>query len=398
MKLPDLTFDPLFGWSIRTRVLYKPGIREDVGFEMGKLGGTKTIILTDKGLVNAGVADMVIEAAKASGVNIVGIFDGIVQDAQIEVIHEGAALFKKTGADSMISIGGGSVIDTAKAIDIMVSQGYDDFRPLAAQASIYEGAKLLLPHINFPTTSGTGAEVTNVLLVKDVQNNIKLGCAHPYCAPDVAMLDPELTLKLPMKITVATALDALTHCIESFTNRCSNPISDALALHGTRLIVKYLPVVYKDPANIDARGYLLLASTMGGMAIVNSFTGVSHSLAHALGGVYGIPHGVGCGITLPHVMEFNLEDDPIRFVPVAEAMGVNIDGLSHEEAARASVKAVKDLQKEVGFTQTLKDLGIPGDREALATLIETTMADSMVPFNPRYVDEDAVYELIMKAR
>jgi alcohol dehydrogenase class IV len=171
-----------------------------------------------------------------------------------------------------------------------------------------------------------------------------------------------------------------------------------LGLHAIRIITKYLPEVMKNPGNVEARGYLLIASTMAGMSFINTFTGGVHATAHALGALYGIPHGLGNSIMLPHVMTFNLEEKPERFVLIADAMGVNIDGMTPDQAARAAVQAVKNMQKSVGLTQTLKDFGVPDDREALQPLIDLAMGDSQFPYNPRDLEEDDVYNLYLKAR
>jgi len=398
MKYPDLSFEPFFAWSNRPRVMYKVGLREELGFEMGKLGGTKVVIYTDKGLVQAGVTGMVIEAIKSSNLKLVGVYDKIVQDARLDLINDGAAFYRKCGADCMVVVGGGSVMDTAKAINILIGGGLDDFSPLAEQVGLFEGAKPLPPHIAFPTTAGTGAEVTYAMVVLNDVEKVKVACAHPYCNADIAMLDPELTVKLPPKITAFTAMDAMTHAIESVTCICPNPISDGLGLHAIRLVAKYLPQAMKDPGNVDARGYLLIASTMAGMAFINSFTGGVHATAHALGALYGIPHGLANSIMLPQLMEFNLEESPARFVMIADAMGINVDKLTTEQAARAAVQAIKALQKAVGLTQTLKDFGVPDDREALQPLIDLAMGDSQLPYNVRSLEEDDVYNLYLKAR
>lgn len=398
MKYPDISFEPFFAWSNRPRVMYKAGLREELGFEMEKLGGTKVVIYTDKGLVQAGVTGMVIEAIASSRLELVGVYDKIVQDARIDLINDGAAFYRNCGADCMVVVGGGSVMDTAKAINILIGGGLDDFSPLAEQVGLFEGAKPLPPHIAFPTTAGTGAEVTYAMVVLDEKAKAKIAVAHPFCNPDIAMLDPELTVKLPPKITAFTAMDAMTHAIESVTCINPNPISDGLGLHAIRLITKYLPVAMRNPENIDARGYLLIASTVAGMAFINSFTGGVHATAHPLGALYGIPHGMANSIMLPHVMEYNLEENPDRFVLIADAMGVAVDHLSNGEAARAAVKAVRDLQQAAGLTQTLKDFGVPEDREALEPLIDLAMGDSQLPYNPRNLEEDDVYNLYLRAR
>jgi alcohol dehydrogenase class IV len=398
MKYPDILFEPFFTWSNRPRVMYKAGAREELGFEMEKLGGTKVVLYTDKGLVQAGVAEMVIEAIKASKLELVGVYDKIVQDARLDLINDGAAFYRKCGADCMVVVGGGSVMDTAKAINILIGGGLDDFAPLAEQVGLFDGAQPLPPHIAFPTTAGTGAEVTYAMVVLNDIAKAKVAVAHPFCNPDIAMLDPELMLKLPPKITAFTAMDAMTHAVESVTCICPNPISDGLGLHAVRIITKYLPEVMKNPENVEARGYLLIASTMAGMSFINAFTGGVHATAHALGALYGIPHGLANSIMLPHLMTYNLEENPARFVLIADAMGVNVDKLTPEQAARAAVQAVKDLQKSAGLTQTLKDFGVPADRESLNPLIDLAMGDSQLPYNPRTLEEDDVYKLYLNAR
>jgi alcohol dehydrogenase len=192
-------------------------------------------------------------------------------------------------------------------------------------------------------------------------------------------------------------MDAMTHAIEAVTRISANPISDGLGLHAIRLIAKYLPEAMKNPENVEARGYLLIASTMAGMSFINSTGGV-HATGHALGALYGIPHGLANSMMLPHVMEYNLEENPDRYVLIADAMGVNVDKLSAEEAARAAVKALRDLQQAAGLTQTLKDFGVPEDREALQPLIDLAIGDSQISYNPRYLEEDDIYKLYLKAR
>jgi alcohol dehydrogenase len=398
MKYPDLSFEPFFTWANRPRILYKAGVREELGFEMEKLGGTKAVLYTDKGLIQAGVAQMVIEAINASSLELVGVYDKIVQDARLELINEGAAFYRKCGADCMVVVGGGSVMDTAKAINIMIGGGHEDFSPLAEQVGLFDGARPLPPHIAFPTTAGTGAEVTYAMVVLNDIAKAKVAVGHPFCTPDIAMLDPELTVKLPPKITAFTAMDAMTHAIEAITTVSANPISDGLGLHAIRIITNYLPKAMKNPGDVEARGYLLIASTMAGMSFINAFTGGVHATAHALGALYGIPHGLANSIMLPHVMSFNLEEKPERFVLIADAMGVRVDGMTPDQAARAAVQSVKDMQKSVGLTQTLKDFDVPGNREALQPLIDLAMGDSQLPYNPRDLEEDDVYNLYLKAR
>ena len=396
MKYPDIEFDPFFSWFNRPRIMYSPGVRSEVGFEMGELGGTKAVIYTDKGLVNAGVAEMVAEAVRNSDLELAGIFDEIVQDARIEIINKGAKFYRECGADCLIAVGGGSVMDTAKAVNIMIGRKIDDFQPLADEAALWEGAKPLPPHIAFPTTAGTGSEVTNAIVALDVETETKLAITHPYNA-DISMLDPELTVALPPKITAFTGMDALTHAVEGITSTAAEPIADAMGLHAIRLIFKYLPIAVKEPDNIEARGHMLIASTLAGLCFGNTMTGAVHSTAHALGGRYGVPHGLGNGIMLPIVMEFNVEEVPLRFLMIADAMGINVNGMDPVEAGKAAVQAVKDLKKDTGLTETLKDLNIPEDNESLEALAELAGGDSQISYNPRYLEEEDILNLYLKA-
>ncbi|MDQ5986507.1 MAG: Iron-containing alcohol dehydrogenase [Syntrophus sp. SKADARSKE-3] len=391
MKYPNIEFEPFFSWANRPRIMYSPGLRKEVGFEMQQLGGSKAVIYTDKGLVDAGVAEMVITAVKESDLELVGVFDKILQDARIDLINEGAAFYRECGADCMIAVGGGSVMDSAKAINILIGGGYDDFQPLADQAGLWEGAQTLPPHIAFPTTAGTGCEVTNAIVVLDTVAHAKLSVTHPYANADLAMLDPELTYKLPARITAFTGMDALTHAIEGITSTGAEPIADALGLHAIRLLFKYLPLAVKEPENTEARGHVLIASTLGGMCFGNTMTGGVHAHAHALGALYGIPHGLANAIMLPVVMAFNMEEKPERFMMIADAMGLDVKGREPIDAAMEAVQAVKDLKETIGLTDTLKKFNIPDDREALQPLVELASVDSQITYNPRYIEEEDIY-------
>jgi alcohol dehydrogenase class IV len=365
---------------------------------MSQLGGTRVALFTDKGLVNAGVAEMIIEEIKNSDLELAGVFDEILQDARIEIINTGAAFYRSVNADCIIAVGGGSVMDTAKAVNILIGSGGDDFQPLADQAGLWEGAKPLAPHIAFPTTAGTGCEVTSAMVVLDTKAKAKLSVTHPYCNSDLAMLDPELTVKLPPKITAFTGMDALTHAIESVVSTGAEPIADALSLHAIRLIFKYLPVAVHEPENIEARGYMMLASTMAAMGFGNTMTGGVHALAHALGGIYGIPHGLANAIMLPHVMAFNIVDESAeRFRMIADAMGIEVGKMDPKKASEAAVEAVKELLATVGLTQTLKDFNVPTDRDALQPLVELAAADGQIGYNPRYMEEEDIVTLYLQA-
>ncbi len=397
MKYPDIEFESFFTWVNRPRIMYSPGLRKELGYEMGQLGGTKVVVFTDEGLVRAGVAEMVVNEIRNSDLELAGIFDRIPQDARISSINEGAEFYRQNGADALVAVGGGSVMDTAKAVNILIGAGADDFQPLAEQAGLWEGAQPLPPHVAFPTTAGTGCEVTNAMVVLDTQARAKLSVTHPYCNSDIAMLDPELTVKLPPKITAFTGMDALTHAIEGITSTAAEPISDALGLHAIRLIFKYLPVAVKEPDNITARGNMLIASTLAGMCFVNTMTGAAHATAHALGALYGIPHGFANAIMLPIVMDFNSEHCPERYRMIADAAGLEVSGKEPMQAAKEAVEAVARLRSEIGLSETLKDFNVPEDPEQLKALVELAGSDGQISYNPRYLEEDDILGLYVKA-
>jgi alcohol dehydrogenase class IV len=397
MKYPEIQFESFFSWVNRPRIMYSPGVRRELGYEMAQLGGSKVVIVTDEGLIKAGVAEMVAKEVRDSDLQLVGIFDKILQDARINNINEAAEFYRSKGADAMVAVGGGSVMDTAKAVNTLIGSGEEDFQPLAEQAGLWEGAESLPPHIAFPTTAGTGCEVTNAMVVLDTIAQAKLQVTHPYCNSDLAMLDPELTIKLPAKLTASTGMDALTHAIEGVTSTAAQPISDALGLHAIRLIFKYLPIAVNDPENIDARGNMLIASTLAGMCFVNTMTGAVHATAHALGALYGIPHGSANAIMLPVVMDYNLEHSPERYMMIADAMGMDVAGKEPLEAAKEAVDAVIRLKSEIGLTETLKDFNVPEEAEKLKPMVELAGADGQISYNPRYLEEEDILSLYIKA-
>ncbi|MDP2989344.1 MAG: iron-containing alcohol dehydrogenase, partial [Kiritimatiellota bacterium] len=358
----------------------------------------RPLLFTDQGVVKAGVAELVLAAARDANLEVAGVFAGVLQDARIAIINEGAAFYRQTEADSVIAVGGGSVMDTVKAVNILIGQGEEDFQPLADQAGLYEEARQLPPHIAFPTTAGTGCEVTSAMVVLDTNAQAKLSVTHPFCNADVAMLDPELTVNLPARITAATGMDALTHAIEGITSRGAQPISDALGLHAIRLIFTALPRAVKNPTDMDARGNMLIASTIAGMCFINSMCGAVHATAHALGARYGIPHGLANAIMLPPVMAFNLEEIPERYLMIADAMGINVNGMSPREAGARAIEAVIKLKRVIGLTDTLADFGLPEDPEALAGLVELAASDGQIGYNPRYREENDILSLYLNAR
>ncbi len=397
MRYPRLNFEPFFCFSHRPRLIYAPGVRRELGYELGQLGGLRPAVFTDPGVLEAGVAELVLAAAREEGVAVAGVFADILQDARLDVINEGAAFYRSSGADSLIAVGGGSVMDTAKAINIMIGQDEEDFHNLAYQAALWEGAKALPPHLAFPTTAGTGCEVTTALVVLDGEAKVKLSVTHPYCSSDIAFLDPELTVELPPRITAFTGMDALTHAIEGITSRGAQPVSDALGLHAIRLIFTYLPLAVREPGNIEARGHMQIAAALAGMCFGNTMTGAVHATAHALGARLGIPHGLANALMLVTVMEFNLSEVPERYRLIASAMGLETEDLTPFEAAGKAIEGVKTLKEEIGLKDTLKSAGFSGGEEELQALVELASGDGQIGYNPRYLEDEEIRKLYLNA-
>lgn len=349
-----LTYDlctKTFKYSPSGSVLFGNGVVAEIGREVIKLQAKKVLVVTDQGIVKAGLLTKVLEPLKVEDINF-SVFDECEANPSIETVEKVAGLGREV--DVFIGIGGGSSIDVAKAASILITNG--------GKIQDYEGINLVkippIPVIAVPTTAGTGAEVTPFAVITDKTRHWKMAIGSPYNIPSLAICDPELTITLPPFLTASTGMDALTHAIEGFVSLANNSVSEALAFKAIELISGNLrEAVAKGDANIDARYNMMLGSTMAAMAFTNTILGIAHSMAHPLGGVFNIPHGVANAIVLPVVMEFNLIGNPEKFVKVAVAMGENVEGLNKMEAATRSVKAVRELSQDVGIPR-LGELGV----------------------------------------
>ena len=314
------------------------------------------------------------------------------QDTGLDVVDRAAKFAREKGADIVVSIGGGSVIDTAKCMCILLTEG--------GSLADFEGIQLLTrpqtPHIVIPTTAGTGSEVTWVAVIYDKSKGQKILIVESYNAPRVAILDPVLTAKLPPLLTASTGMDALCHAVEAMTSVQHEPIADALGMHAIRLINKYLPTCVKNGSDLIARGQVQLAATMAGWAFGNAMVGLVHAMAHSIGAVAHVPHGIANGILLPHCMEFNLPDAGDYYADVAQAMGAYEKGCTTTNAAKAAVKAVFDLTKKIGHPQKLSEFGVT--REHITKAADLSMSDGSIVNNVRYVaDSSEVLEIYKKA-
>jgi aldehyde dehydrogenase (NAD+) len=381
----DLSFE----YNNPTKIIFGENSVKDIGLEVDNLGGSKAMIITDPGVVKAGLTTRI---EKALGRRYVGTFDGCVQDSGFKLVNDAADFARKKGTDLLVSVGGGSVIDTAKGISVLLREG--------GQLQDYSGVQMLnrpqTPHIVVPTTAGTGSEVTWAAIIKNEERNAKETLLDYYLIPSIAILDPTMIAGLPPHLTAGTGMDALTHAIEGIHAMQRQPIADAMALHAIRLIVEYLPRCVEKGDDLLARGQQMLAATMAGVAFGNAQVGLVHAIAHSVGALFGVPHGLANGILLPHVMLFNLEECADRYALIARAMDLDIRGLDDQEAGKKAAESVWDLTKKIGLTQKLRDAGVPED--GLTEAAELSMSDASIIYNPRMViDADEVLEVLKQA-
>lgn len=385
-----------FQFSCTTKIIFNAGIARDFGAEIANLALSKALIVTDKVLVELGVVQPVLEGLKNAGVEIVGVFKEVPANSELKAVRKCAEEALRLGADGLVAIGGGSVLDTAKTACILLTHGGD-------LVNDYSGAETLpgplKPIIAIPTTAGTGSEVSHAAVILDEENHTKLSFVDRNLAPHLAVLDPELTVGLPPKLTAATAMDALTHAIESYTSIQSNPMSDALAARAIPLIRKNILKAVLHGENLEARGALLTAAMMAGIAFDHAMVGVVHGMAHATGGLVGIHHGTANSIFLPWGMEYNLKACADKYAEIAELLGVKTEGLSCEAAAVKGIDAIKRLREELhqacGLPYRLRDAGV--SKDLLEAIAEGAVNDGTSFYNPREVVKEAVLEKVKEA-
>lgn len=343
-----------------------------------ELGG-KPLIVIDQAVSARGMKDQVSSVLKASGLRF-SIFDGVNGEPELEIGDEAARFARKNKNDVVVGIGGGSAMDTAKAVSVLAAGN----ATAAECLGLNRVPKAGLPKIMVPTTAGTGSEVTftAVFLRKDLMK--KEGMNSPFLFPEVALLDPELTLGLPPEVTATTGLDALCHAIESYTSVQANPMSELFSLEAIRLIADNLRVCVHSGSDMEARKSMLLGSLYAGLGLVNAGVGAAHSLSYPLGGKYGISHGLANTLMLPPIMEFNLPSALEKFAVVAEMMGEITEGLSIRDAAGLAVDAVELLIDDCGIKTCLSALGV--SEEDLPTLARIAMTvQRPLENNPRKV-------------
>ena len=365
------------------------GASEQVGEESKKLGFKKALLVTDQNLVKLGIVEKVEQSLRGSGVSF-AVFDGVYTEPIVEFVQEGLKAYRENGCDFLLAVGGGSPMDTAKAISVMVtnSGSIEDYQGLGKIPQ--KGS----PVIAVPTTAGTGSEVTPFTIITDTRRDVKMLIGSPFITPEVAIVDPSLTLTMPQDLTAATGIDALTHAIEAYVSVKAQPMSDIFCLSAIELISGNLKQAWTDGRNAEAREKTMLGALQAGIAFSNSSVALVHGMARPIGAYFHVPHGASNAALLGVVMDFSLTGNPSRYAHIAKAMGEDISGLTELAAARLGAKTVKTLIKDIKVS-SLRELGV--DKEELDKLApkmaEDAIASGSPSNNPRQATKEEIIEL-----
>jgi len=365
------------------------GSSEKVGEESKRLGGRKALIVTDQVMVKLGIVEGTKKVLEQNKVPFI-IFDAVATEPTVDYVKEGLKIFKESGCDFLIAVGGGSPIDTAKAIAIMATNpsSIEEFKGLGKVPK--EGA----PLIAIPTTAGTGSEVTQFTIITDTQTSVKMLIGSPFIMPRVALVDPLLTLSCPRGLTAAVGIDSLTHAIEAYVSLKAQPMSDIFCLSAIELISSNLRQAWANGNNIEAREKTMMGALQAGIAFSNASVALVHGMSRPIGAYFHVAHGASNAALLGAVTEFSLIGNPARYAQIAKAMGENVGGLSDLEGAQLAAKAIKRLIKDIQIP-SLKDLGV--DRAKLEQLApkmaEDAIASGSPGNNPRQATKEEIVEL-----
>lgn len=378
-----------WGFALPTRVRFGDGVSAELAGEVRALGA-RPFVVTDPGVRAAGLVDRLLAPFADAGL-AVEVFDGVSANPRDHECAEAADRARQFGADAVVGIGGGSPLDAAKAVAVLLANGgtvqeWESPKPLANPA---------LPIIAVPTTAGTGSEVTRSAVITDTARWFKLTVKGPSTFPRVALVDPDLTRSVPPHVRAATGMDVLTHAVEAYTCRRANPVSDALALHATRLVAEHLVRTMQAPEDDAGRAGMLTASLIAGMAFGHADVAAVHCLAEAVGGRYDTPHGVANAVFLPHVFAYNAPAAPGRHADLARALGAATDSVPASEAAGAGADALAALAREVGIPRLAE---LPGfDPADFPVIAEASVRNGSNPSNAREMDEAAYVEILEHA-
>jgi alcohol dehydrogenase class IV len=373
------------------RILFGIDAIESVAAEVKQLGGRKVLIVTDPGVVEAGLVKAITALLDSDGIAFF-VYDQVEPEPPARIVEQCTRYLKDGNGDLIIGIGGGSSLDVAKGTSIMATNEGS----LLSFCGVDLVPKRGLPKILIPTTAGSGSEVTRVFAITDEASNLKKAGSSIYALSDVAIVDPMMTLSMPPNITANTGIDALVHAIEAYVSARATPFSDILAFEAITLISENITQAFAKGENIEARYHMSLAATISGLAFSSGGLGAVHALCNSLGIEYHLPHGRTTAMMLPHVMAFNLIGNPTKFAQIAGAMGEDVEGLSDMEAAPLVLEAVTELLNQLKIPIRLRDYGIP--QKDIPRLVDGAMNFShlFVP-NPRNATREDVEEIYRMA-
>ena len=367
------------------------GAREKIVEEIKNRNYKKVLVVTDNGLIKSGVLKMVTDYLDKDSIQYV-VFDAVKPNPTVSIVKQGVELAKRELVDAIVAVGGGSSIDTAKAIGIILTN--PEFEDVVSLDGVAPTKNKCLPIIALPTTAGTAAEVTINYVITDETRVKKMVCVDVHDIPVVAIIDPELMEGMPQSIAASTGMDALTHAMEGYITKAGWLIPDMFHLNAMALLYKNLEKA-ANSKNKDAVDNVAYAQYIAGMGFSNVGLGIVHSMAHSLGAYFDTPHGVANALLLPHVLKFNGKVCPDLYVNMGNAFGLDMTGLTGEAAVDKVVNAVKELSKKLNIPQTLQEIGIP--EEMIPTLAKQAINDACTPGNPRNVTVEDIIKIYQEA-
>lgn len=367
------------------------GCRKELPEVLKRMNLKKALVVTDKGLIKVGTTKLVTDILDEAGFPY-EVYSEVKPNPTVTNVQQGVEAFKNSNADCIVAIGGGSAMDTAKGIGIVSNN--PEFADVVSLEGCAPTKNKSVPIVALPTTAGTGAEVTINYVIIDEERQAKMVCVDPNDIPAVAIVDPELTYSLPKSLTAATGMDALTHAIEGYITKGAWVMSDMYELQAIKMIAENLPLAVDEPTNPIGREGMALAQYIAAQAFSNVGLGLVHGMAHPMGSLHDIPHGVANAMLLPTIMEFNMPMCIEKYGIIARTMGVDTTGMTAEEAAQAACDAVKALAIRVGIPQHLTEIGIT--EENIPALAAQAITDVCTPGNPREVTEAEIVELYKK--
>ena len=363
------------------------GSREKVADEIKARGFEKILVVTDRSLIEAKVAEMVTEVLDKEDIKYF-VYDGVKPNPNVENVHDGLTMAKINNVNAIVAIGGGSVIDTAKAIAVIMTN--PEFTDVVSLDGVADTKNKCLPIIALPTTAGTAAEVTINYVITDEKRTKKMVCVDPHDIPEVAIIDPDLMQKMPQGLAASTGMDALTHAMEGYITKAGWLIPDMFHINAMSLIYKNLEKAAneKDEEAVEKMGY---AQYIAGMGFSNVGLGIVHSMAHSLGAYFDTPHGVANALLLPHVLKFNGVVCPDLYRNMGASFGLDMSNTTDEEAVDKVVDTVRELSIKLGIPQTLREIGVP--EEMIPTLAKQAINDACTPGNPRSVTVEDIIDI-----